>query len=411
MGSRGQGGTTVASRDVQQRILAAAALVEDRLDAPLSVAEMAETACYSIFHFSRLFTAVAGFSPYDYLMRRRLSASVEPLMAGTQPITQIALSHGFDSPEGYSRAFRRMFGMLPSDARRSGEADDRLRLRPLDERRAAVLASLHPGPPQAFETDTAFQVRVTSGASAAEALGRLCETLQPEDRVIGMCSGRAVQAFAGEPAAADGRPETGASGGATGDAPDRSSDGYFQITRPAGSYHAVRFAGTAAELATAVELLYSTLWPRLAARDGTNRGPGSATVNPPPVLFAELADQYHTLLLPAAAAAPERREHESQPAYGTSGGRTVIPCRRGCAACCVAPSISSPLPGMPHGKPAGVVCVNLDARTRECRIWGTPEYPEVCRAFTATTELCGASRDQALQRLAALERETQPEGD
>ncbi|NBX68342.1 MAG: YkgJ family cysteine cluster protein, partial [Proteobacteria bacterium] len=35
-------------------------------------------------------------------------------------------------------------------------------------------------------------------------------------------------------------------------------------------------------------------------------------------------------------------------------------CRIGCGACCIAPSISSPLPGMPHGKPAGVRCVNLN---------------------------------------------------
>ncbi len=389
MGSRGQGGTTVASRDVQQRILAAAALVEDRLDAPLSVAEMAETACYSIFHFSRLFTAVAGFSPYDYLMRRRLSASVEPLMAGTQPITQIALSHGFDSPEGYSRAFRRMFGMLPSDARRAGGIDDRLRLRPLDEHRAAVPASLCPIAPQAFEADAELEVRVTSGVEVSETVMRMLDALRPEDRVAGVCYGDPVQAFCGAPCGAPAR--------------------FFRITRPAGSYHAVRFAGTAAELATAVELLYSTLWPRLVAGGSTGRGPSHATVSPPPVIFVELGDHNQTLLLPASAAAAERRERESQATPGTPGGRTVIACRRGCAACCVAPSISSPLPGMPDGKPAGVACVNLDPRSGECRIWGTPEYPAVCRAFTATAELCGTSRDEALERLSELESVTKPE--
>ncbi len=89
-------------------------------------------------------------------------------------------------------------------------------------------------------------------------------------------------------------------------------------------------------------------------------------------------------------------------------GRTTIACRHGCGACCIAPSISSAIPGMPGGKPAGVVCVNLDPFTYECTIWGAPDYPEVCRAFTATAELCGSSRDQALDRLADLEFRTRP---
>ena len=37
----------------------------------------------------------------------------------------------------------------------------------------------------------------------------------------------------------------------------------------------------------------------------------------------------------------------------------LIACRTGCGACCIAPSISSPIPGMPDGKPAGVPCVQL----------------------------------------------------
>ena len=39
-------------------------------------------------------------------------------------------------------------------------------------------------------------------------------------------------------------------------------------------------------------------------------------------------------------------------------------CRSGCGACCIAPSINEPLPGMPQGKPAGVRCVHLDDEMR-----------------------------------------------
>ena len=83
-------------------------------------------------------------------------------------------------------------------------------------------------------------------------------------------------------------------------------------------------------------------------------------------------------------------------------------CRPGCGACCIAPSISSPIPGMPRGKPAGVMCDNLDPTTYLCRIWNTPEYPEVCRRFQAEPGACGSTRDEALMLLIDLEQRTGP---
>ncbi|MBI5203170.1 MAG: YkgJ family cysteine cluster protein [Elusimicrobia bacterium] len=82
-------------------------------------------------------------------------------------------------------------------------------------------------------------------------------------------------------------------------------------------------------------------------------------------------------------------------------------CRPGCAACCIAPSISSPLPGMPDGKPAGARCVNLDGAGL-CRLWGTPEYPDVCRKFTPAPHVCGTTADEALALIAARDRATRP---
>ena len=82
-------------------------------------------------------------------------------------------------------------------------------------------------------------------------------------------------------------------------------------------------------------------------------------------------------------------------------------CRPGCAACCIAPSISSPIPGMPQGKPAGVRCVQLDAAGR-CRIFGRPERPAVCGSLAPATEMCGTSAAEALLYLTQLEKETAP---
>ena len=82
-------------------------------------------------------------------------------------------------------------------------------------------------------------------------------------------------------------------------------------------------------------------------------------------------------------------------------------CRVGCGACCIAPSISSLIPGMPNGKPAGVRCVQWTADNR-CALFGKPERPAVCVRFMPTPEMCGQSREQALVYLSALEVITRP---
>jgi uncharacterized protein len=87
----------------------------------------------------------------------------------------------------------------------------------------------------------------------------------------------------------------------------------------------------------------------------------------------------------------------------------TLTCRPGCGACCIAPSISSPIPGMPNGKPAGVRCVQLDA-TNRCRLFGKPERPAVCSALKPSSEMCGEARVDALRYLDSLERLTAPRG-
>ncbi len=82
-------------------------------------------------------------------------------------------------------------------------------------------------------------------------------------------------------------------------------------------------------------------------------------------------------------------------------------CRPNCAACCIAPSITSPLPGMPQGKPAGVRCAPLTV-DNACAVFGKPERPAFCGGLQPSAEMCGASRAEALAILARLERLTCP---
>ena len=83
-------------------------------------------------------------------------------------------------------------------------------------------------------------------------------------------------------------------------------------------------------------------------------------------------------------------------------------CRERCGACCIAPSIRSPIPGMPNGKPAGVPCVQLDALMR-CRLFGKPERPAFCGGLQPSREMCGDRREDALAYLTALEIATRPD--
>jgi hypothetical protein len=85
----------------------------------------------------------------------------------------------------------------------------------------------------------------------------------------------------------------------------------------------------------------------------------------------------------------------------------AMTCRPGCGACCIAPSITSPIPGMPGGKPAGVRCVQLTADLR-CELYGRPERPAVCIHLEPSIGMCGDSAGQAMDILAALEAETDP---
>lgn len=82
-------------------------------------------------------------------------------------------------------------------------------------------------------------------------------------------------------------------------------------------------------------------------------------------------------------------------------------CRPACAACCIAPSISSPIPGMPDGKPAGVACVQLDD-AMGCKIFSSPLRPAVCSSLQPSAPMCASDRQTALTWLLELELATAP---
>ncbi len=75
-----------------------------------------------------------------------------------------------------------------------------------------------------------------------------------------------------------------------------------------------------------------------------------------------------------------------------------------CGACCIAPSISSPIPGMPNGKPANTRCINLDDNNR-CKIFNSDKRPKVCSDYKPDREFCGNNLEEGMKILLQLEEQ------
>jgi AraC family transcriptional regulator len=99
--------------------------IEDNLKQAITVADVAEAVSFSLYHFCRTFNRVTHHTPYDYLMRRRLSEAALALLQSEGKILDIALDHQFNSPETFSRAFKRLFGMQPNQLRKGGRIESR----------------------------------------------------------------------------------------------------------------------------------------------------------------------------------------------------------------------------------------------------------------------------------------------
>lgn len=96
-----------------------------------------------------------------------------------------------------------------------------------------------------------------------------------------------------------------------------------------------------------------------------------------------------------------------RPAHSRRPYDEPMNCRPDCGACCTAPSISTPIPGMPTGKPAGQRCIQLDPQNR-CKIFGQASRPAVCSSLMPSSDMCGNTREDAIQWLARLEAQTMP---
>ena len=113
--------TTKANSQYAQRIDRVIDYLRGNLDRPVKLAELAHVACFSEFHFHRIFTAVSGETLNNFTNRLRLEKAARLLRYSAQSLTEIALDCGFSSSATFSRAFRSGYHTSPSQFRKSGE--------------------------------------------------------------------------------------------------------------------------------------------------------------------------------------------------------------------------------------------------------------------------------------------------
>ena len=93
--------------------------IEDHLTDDLSLEAIAEYAGVSDYHFRKIFFYLSGFTLSEYIKNRKLSEANKDLLDG-EKVTNVAFKYGYQSMDGFTRAFKKWSGFLPSDVIKNG---------------------------------------------------------------------------------------------------------------------------------------------------------------------------------------------------------------------------------------------------------------------------------------------------
>jgi AraC family transcriptional regulator len=105
--------------DYKERILRVLTHIQEHLDEPLDLEELARVACFSSFHFHRVFAAMTGETIADHVRRLRLERAAMELRSGAKQVIQLALDAGYEAHEPFTRAFKAAYGVSPAEFRRA----------------------------------------------------------------------------------------------------------------------------------------------------------------------------------------------------------------------------------------------------------------------------------------------------
>lgn len=137
-----------------QLILQALEYIEAELKSPLSVTSLSRRTGYSMYHFIRLFQAVTGITPGDYIARRKITEAAKDLQRWPKRSFQdIALDYHFNDYETFARAFKRLLHTTPTQLRNKQAIPMLPMLHRLDEQDLLHLPAIYGIPPQIVELD------------------------------------------------------------------------------------------------------------------------------------------------------------------------------------------------------------------------------------------------------------------
>ena len=94
--------------------------IENNLTGEISYDRIAQLANCSVYHFQRMFPYITGIALSEYIRCRRLTRAADELQTTDIKIIDLALKYGYDSPEAFSRAFKKLHGVAPMSARDIG---------------------------------------------------------------------------------------------------------------------------------------------------------------------------------------------------------------------------------------------------------------------------------------------------
>lgn len=92
--------------------------IEEHISEPLELERIAGCMNVSAFYYQKIFSILCGFTVGEYIRNRRLSLAGGELLSSEEKIIDIAMKYGYDTPEGFTRAFARFHGVTPSEARK-----------------------------------------------------------------------------------------------------------------------------------------------------------------------------------------------------------------------------------------------------------------------------------------------------
>jgi AraC family transcriptional regulator len=106
---------TSTKKDLYRRVERGRDFVENTFKQSIAVADIAQAACMSEYHFFRMFKCVYGLPPHQYLIQKRLENSYNMLVRGHHSVTEVAHESGFSDIHTFCKAFKKRYGLVPSN--------------------------------------------------------------------------------------------------------------------------------------------------------------------------------------------------------------------------------------------------------------------------------------------------------